>query len=88
MYDIQMSAKAKADVQRLPNHISNRIIEKLKEYRAAPDPMRFATRLSGAWRGLYRFRIGDYRAIFEKSKDGQLVILLVLRVKHRREVYE
>ena len=30
---------------------------------------------------------GDYRAIFDLDKDGNIVILLILRIKHRKEVY-
>jgi len=34
---------------------------------------------------LYRVRVGDYRIIYE-VRDGELVVLVV-RVGHRREVY-
>ncbi|MEK7102456.1 MAG: type II toxin-antitoxin system RelE/ParE family toxin [Patescibacteria group bacterium] len=36
---------------------------------------------------MYRFRIGDYRVVFTANKEGNLVILLILRIAHRREVY-
>jgi len=42
-------------------------------------------RLSGSEEALYRLRIGAYRAIFKKD-EGRLVILVV-RIGHRREVY-
>ncbi|SMH47171.1 mRNA interferase RelE/StbE [Rathayibacter oskolensis] len=35
--------------------------------------------------GEYRVRVGDYRIVYD-IQDGELVIL-VLRVAHRREVY-
>jgi mRNA interferase RelE/StbE len=35
---------------------------------------------------IYRFRMGDYRVIYDIS-DGQLFILVV-GVGHRREVYQ
>ena len=43
--------------------------------------------LSGQLGGLFRFRIGDYRAIFRPDSRGQIVILLILRVGHRSEIY-
>ena len=43
-------------------------------------------RLSGPEEALYRLRIGAYRVIFKK--DESRLIILVVRVGHRREVYE
>jgi mRNA interferase RelE/StbE len=45
--------------------------------------MRFAEKLSDPILGEYRFRIGDYRVIFD-IKGSEIVIL---RVGHRREIY-
>jgi mRNA interferase RelE/StbE len=42
-------------------------------------------RLSGPEEALYRFRIGAYRIIFKK--DEARLIILVVRVGHRREIY-
>lgn len=36
--------------------------------------------------GLYRLRINDYRAIF--SIDHNIIIISVIRIKHRKDVYE
>ena len=41
--------------------------------------------LKGGLRGLRRLRVGDYRVIYEVL-DGELVVLVV-RVSHRREAY-
>jgi mRNA interferase RelE/StbE len=42
-------------------------------------------RLSGPEEALYRLRIGAFRVIFKK--DEARLIVLVVRVGHRREVY-
>ena len=42
-------------------------------------------RLSGPEESLYRLRIGAYRVIFKK--DEARLIILVVRVGHRREIY-
>jgi mRNA interferase RelE/StbE len=42
-------------------------------------------RLSGPEEALYRLRIGAYRVIFKK--DETRLMILVVRVGHRREVY-
>lgn len=42
-------------------------------------------RLSGPEEALYRLRIGAYRVIFKK--DEARLIILVIRIGHRREIY-
>ncbi|HUU37277.1 MAG TPA: type II toxin-antitoxin system RelE/ParE family toxin [Candidatus Desulfaltia sp.] len=42
-------------------------------------------RLSGPEEALYRLRIGAYRVIFKKDEDH--LVILVVRVGHRREIY-
>ena len=42
-------------------------------------------RLSGPEEALYRLRIGAYRVIFKKHEDH--LVILVVRVGHRREIY-
>lgn len=42
-------------------------------------------RLSGPEEALYRLRIGAYRVIFKK--DESRLVILVIRIGHRREIY-
>jgi len=86
-YDIQISERARKDLSGIDKQTSSRIISKLKEYRSTSNPMRHAKALTGDAKGLFRFRIGDYRAIFEKTKDGRIIILVILRIKHRKDIY-
>jgi mRNA interferase RelE/StbE len=80
--------KAVSDLDALGVLIAKRIITKLRFYSESNNPMKEAKRLHGAFHGLYRFRIGDYRAIFQKDAQGKIVILTVVRIKHRKDVYE
>ena len=43
-------------------------------------------RLSGPEEGLYRLRVGAYRIVFKK--DEARLLILVVRVGHRRDVYD
>ena len=36
----------------------------------------------------YRFRIGDYRAVFEVDRQGHVNILFVTHIGHRSEIYD
>lgn len=42
-------------------------------------------KLKGEWKGFYRLRLRNYRVIYEKI-DERLIIHIV-RIAHRREVY-
>jgi len=50
------------------------------------DPGRFGKALRGDLVGLWRYRVGDYRMICAVRK-GQMLVL-VLKVGHRRDVYD
>ncbi|WP_391486599.1 type II toxin-antitoxin system RelE family toxin [Aliarcobacter butzleri] len=42
--------------------------------------------LKGEFKGLYRLKLRTYRVIYEKQ--GHKLIILVLRVSHRKDVYQ
>lgn len=50
------------------------------------DPSRFGKALRGDLVGLWRYRIGDYRLICALREEQ--VLVLVLKVGHRRDVYD
>lgn len=81
---ITVRPRAMRDLKKLPHEIAHRIIEKLEFYGTGRDPLAFAKPL---WDpeviGQYRFRIGDYRVIFDVDNDE----VIVLRVGHRKDIY-
>ncbi|MCR4406590.1 MAG: type II toxin-antitoxin system RelE/ParE family toxin [Anaerolineae bacterium] len=42
--------------------------------------------LTGEWKGLFKLRIGSYRAFYTINRSEQQIIVHL--VKHRREVYK
>ncbi|MEZ5812024.1 MAG: type II toxin-antitoxin system RelE/ParE family toxin [Rhizobiaceae bacterium] len=52
---------------------------------AAENPRTFGKALTGSYSGLWRYRVGDVR-IVARIVDEELIIL-VLSIGHRREVY-
>ena len=86
--EVRYAAQAVTNLDALPQKIAQRIVKKIGWYADTKNPFVFAKRLTGEWGHLYRFRIGEYRAIFAKEQDGSLSLLLILSVKHRREVYD
>ncbi len=49
------------------------------------NPRRFGKELKGGFKGLWRYRVSDYRVVCQ-IEDKTLTIL-VLRVAHRRHIY-
>ena len=68
--------------QKLPLKIQTRLKSKLLLY--VRDPLRYAVKLTDSKIGEYRFRVGDYRIVFDLS-DGRI---LILAVGHRKDIYK
>ncbi len=88
-YQIEYTPTAKKDLGKLDKLLLKIILKKLLENSKLSNPLDRAKKLTGCKVNTYSFRIGDYRAIFRVDlKTKQLVILVVLRVRHRKEVYK
>ncbi len=81
-YRFVYTNKAVKDIKGLDSSIKERIGKTLLRYEE--DPLQHAKRLTDSKLGDYRFRIGDYRVIFDIEGDE----IVVLRVGHRREIYK
>ncbi len=72
------------DLRGLPKILQKRIVKKLDYYVESGRPLKFAELLKDKSLGEYRFRIGDYRIIF----DVVINDLIILAVGHRRDIYK
>lgn len=88
MYKLVYTQKAQDDLDSLDITISQRIVKKISFFSHQENPLIFAKKLTDFGLGEYRFRIGNYRAIFEVDSSGNLRILKILRIKHRKDVYD
>ncbi len=80
-YTLIYTQRAERDIARLDSKTKERIGKTLLRYQE--EPLQYAEKLSDPILGGYRFRIGDYRVIFDI--EGNKIV--VLRVGHRREIY-
>lgn len=85
--EIIYAKKALKNLKKLPLNQARKIVKKISYYGRQEKPISFAKKLKHPAFGEYRFRIGDFRAIFDLDKKGNLNILYILAVKHRRDVY-
>ena len=88
VFKFQMAAQAKNDLQTLDESVARRIAIKLRFFAARDNPLHFAKRLKNSAYGDFRFRVGDYRIIFDCDARGTITILTILRIRHRREAYD
>jgi mRNA interferase RelE/StbE len=86
MYEIKFGPKAHDDLDRLDQQARLRILKKIK-WLAENFESLTPEALSGHWAGNYKFRVGDYCAIYTfESKEKQRITIHFVR--HRREVYK
>jgi len=79
--------RALKELRKLGKQAQRDIIAYLDERIAGEgDPRRFGKGLKADRAGLWRYRVGDYRILCQ-IKDGELLVLVVA-VGHRRDVYE
>ena len=82
MYKVLITEKAQKDLKNIDNETKKRIIEKLKYL--SNDPVAFSRKLINSEIGEYRFKVGDYRIIFDI--DGENIV--ILKIGHRKDIYE
>ncbi len=81
---IILSARAVRDLEDLSPEIRRSVIKKLSFLEKQVNPLLFSTPLRHTSLGQGRFRIGDYRAIFDLQDEK----IRILRIGHRREIYK
>ena len=65
---------------------AKRIIKKAIEDKLMVDPLKYGKALRRNLSGLFKLRVGDFRIIYQvKEKE---IIVVIVKVGHRREVYE
>ena len=83
---MEFDQDAARDIRKLGATARSAILRFLRERIATEDdPRRFGKPLLGDLKGLWRYRIGDYRLVVRIEDDRLLV--LVVTAGHRREVY-
>lgn len=84
MYQIKFKASADKRFSKLSKDIQIRIIQKLEFFLSLPDPLFYAEMLTNPRIGTYRFRIGDYRVVFDLEDDE---IIMIVDIDHRKNIY-
>ena len=86
-WTIKWEEQALKETGKLDGAVRRRILKYLRQRIATDaDPKRFGRTLRWSHSGLWRYRVGDYRIVcrIEQARG----VVKILRVAHRREVYD
>ncbi len=83
-YRVVWDEKALDDLRELDKKTAAKIIVRIRDH-LTEDPHHIGKALAGMFKGLYRYRYGEYRVLHAISR--QEIIMTIVRVSFRRDVY-
>jgi mRNA interferase RelE/StbE len=86
-WKVEISPIALKQLNKLDKSVSRRILKFLHErVEQLDDPRTIGGKLQGTLSEFWKYRVGDYRIIC--SLEHERLVVLALRIGHRREVYK
>ncbi|MCG2768301.1 MAG: type II toxin-antitoxin system RelE/ParE family toxin [Anaerolineae bacterium] len=85
MYSLDLMPEARDDLAGLDKPVARRILNKLRWLAENLDAVTLEP-LTGKWKGVFKLRIGDYRALYTVDRTERRITVHL--IKHRREVYK
>ena len=83
-YKLLFDDKVTKDLKNVDKSWQKKILEAIKT-KLIEDPY-IGKKLVGDLSSYYRYRVNDYRVIYEILEDE--IILVVIKIKHRKDVYK
>lgn len=87
VFRFEFSPNAERAFAHFDKGFQKRVLDKLEFFEKSKDPLSFAKKLKGL-DNIYRFRVGDYRVFVQPKEGGSWIVLVILKIGHRRDVYE
>ncbi|MCF7792507.1 MAG: type II toxin-antitoxin system RelE/ParE family toxin [Candidatus Cloacimonetes bacterium] len=85
-YGVKFHKKAVEEFKRIDPVWQRRIKAKILQLAENPASLKHNLKaLKGNLQDLFRLRVGSYRIIFQKKEND--LIIIIIRIAHRREVY-
>jgi mRNA interferase RelE/StbE len=85
-WTIKVESRAAKTLKALDKPTKQRLESFIEQLTDTADPRATGKALQGGLKGLWRYRVGDYRLICQ-IKDGEIIIL-VLDIGHRKDIYK
>lgn len=87
IWKVEFDDRARKELRKLDPFIQKKLLKYLKDNIATnEDPERLGEPLREDKKGLWRYRVEDYRIICRIEKEA--IIVLVLKTGHRSKVYD
>jgi len=83
-YSVEVTRTAEKQLRRIAKRDRSRLVEAIQGLADRPRP-HGARKLQG-YDDVYRIRVGQYRVVYEVFEDR--VIVIVLKVGHRKDIYK
>jgi mRNA interferase RelE/StbE len=86
-WKVEFDNRARKELRKLDEESQKRILNWLRSNIATKrDPKRLGQPLKGRLKGMWRYKVGEYRLMCQiQSKK---ILVLILRIGHRRDVYQ
>ena len=86
IWKVTFKDEAVKQLRKLNPNIQDRITDYLRTRIATEeDPRRFGKALTGDLKGLWRYRVDDYRIVC--LIDNDILTVLIVKIGHRRYIY-
>jgi len=85
MYEIRLSKKAQRVYEQADKPLALKLNRCFEQLTQNPHTHPNIKRLRGELTGYFRYRIGDWRVVYEIN-DEQVIVIVVM-IAHRRNVY-
>jgi len=83
-YKVEWKEAAEDNLDELPSELALKIHDRIENH-LVQAPKQLGKALVGQYKGLYRYRYGDYRILYEIDADNRLII--INRIGNRKEIY-
>jgi len=84
-WTVELSKLADSNLKSLDKPIRTQIRNFIRRLQETTNPRSFGKALVGNYKGLWRYRVGDYRLLCE-IQDNKLMVLVV-EIEHRSKIY-
>lgn len=86
-YSVVLTKRFQKDLKKLDKFSASLILKWLdKNIEGSDDPRLRGKGLVGSLKGVWRYRVGDYRILCEIDDDK--LVVLALTTGHRKQIYE
>ncbi len=85
MYKVVLTKKAKTFYKNADPILAKKIAKGFQILEQTPYQHPNIKALKGQLKGYYRYRVGDYRILYEVN--DQMIQVIVIKIAHRSEIY-